>query len=312
MKNIKATLKSITTAILTTAILVTGINFGTPAVANAQIMSLVPSVPTYDGNKKKTITLKPGETKQFTVKQKTTCMAEQPGIQHHCEGLDCWKKWTVSDENVVKAELGSDPKDARIDTLDIIGVGTGTATITLICKHDHTMGCAIIIPVKVSLPKATAKQKKCKHKYKITKKATCERNGIKTCKKCKYQKEIKKIAHKYITESVQVTTHTGFWFVRECDCGFQVKVKFTGQISGDSVYTTIEANTAYIAPDSPYPSLEEAFTAFGKHQADTLCIGYGGYAEWEEEFGSQTLYETQTICKYCGQKKESIEKTESK
>lgn len=315
MKNIKATLKSITTAILTTAILVTGINFGTPAVANAQIMSLVPSVPTYDGNKKKTITLKPGETKQFTVKQKTTCMAEQPRIQHHCEGLDCQKKWTVSDENVVKAELGSDPKDARIDTLDIIGVGTGTATITLICKHDHTMGCAIIIPVKVSLPKATAKQKKCKHKYKTTKKATCERNGIKTCKKCKYQKEIKKIAHKYITESVPVTTHTGFWFIRECGCDkFQVKVKFIGQISGDSVYTTLNDKTAYVAPDSPYPSLEAAFTAMEQHSVDDGCLHpiLGSFVEWEEEFGSQSYYETQTICKYCGREKQNIEAAEPK
>jgi len=305
MKNIKSTLKSITIVILTIAILVTGINFGTPAVANAA-SKLTPSVPAYDADKCETVTLKPGETKQFTIK-KTGGPISSPG--HNC-GLDCFLITKVSDENVVKAEWGSDPKDPRIDTIDIIAVGSGTATITSICKHEP--GCMLTIPVKVSLPKATAKQKKCKHKYKTTKKATCERNGIKTCKKCKYQKEIKKIAHKYITESVQVTTHTGFWFVRECDCGFQVKVKFTGQISGDSVYTTIEANTAYIAPDSPYPSLEEAFTAFGKHQADTLCIGYGGYAEWEEEFGSQTLYETQTICKYCGQKKESIEKTESK
>lgn len=304
MKNIKSTLKSITIVILTIAILVTGINFGTPAVANAA-SKLTPSVPAYDADKCETVTLKPGETKQFTIK-KTGGPISSPG--HNC-GLDCFLITKVSDENVVKAEWGSDPKDPRIDTIDIIAVGSGTATITSICKHEP--GCMLTIPVKVSLPKATAKQKKCKHKYKTTKKATCERNGIKTCKKCKYQKELKKIAHKYITESVPVTAPTGFWFIRECDCGFQLKVEFTGQISGDSVYTTLNDKTAWFAQDSPYQSWEDVMTAWSTHPRgeNGYCVGF---VEWEEEFGSQHYYETQTICKYCGREKQNIEATEPK
>lgn len=292
MKNL---MKTLTIVMLTIAIVVTNIVI---PMNNTTVSAA--ALPEFRDTK--SLTMKPGDTKRFLLTGKTP------------DNVDRYK-WSSSDENIVKVE--TDFVDQTKDyTLCIIlkAVSSGTVTITGKCMYAGIKGYpdTVTMTVKVSLPKATAKQKKCKHKYKTTKKATCERNGIKTCKKCKYQKEIKKIAHKYITESVPVTAPTGFWFIRECDCGFQVKVKFTGQISGDSVYTTIEANTAYIAPDSPYPSLEEAFTAFGKHQADTLCIGYGGYAEWEEQFGSQHYYETRTICKYCGREKQNIEAAKSK
>lgn len=291
MKNL---MKTLTIVMLTIAIVVTNIVI---PMNNTTVSAA--ALPEFRDTK--SLTMKPGDTKRFLLTGKTP------------DNVDRYK-WSSSDENIVKVE--TDFVDQTKDyTLCIIlkAVSSGTVTITGKCMYAGIKGYpdTVTMTVKVSLPKATAKQKKCKHKYKTTKKATCERNGIKTCKKCKYQKEIKKIAHKYITESVPVTAPTGFWFIRECDCGFQLKVEFTGQISGNSVYTTLNDKTAWFAQDSPYQSWEDVMTAWSTHPRgeNGYCVGF---EEWEEQFGSQHYYETQTICKYCGREKQNIEATEPK
>lgn len=88
----------------------------------------------------------------------------------------------------------------------------------LIIKESRPTDIRITIKVTKAASKLTATQKKCKHSWKVTKKATCQRVGTKTCKKCKLQKTIKKTDHKwvattrtsYATEDIilEVGTHT--------------------------------------------------------------------------------------------------------
>lgn len=74
--------------------------------------------------------------------------------------------------------------------------------------------------IKVTTPKATAKQLKCKHSWKTTKKATCLRSGEKVCKKCKLRKVLKKKAHSYTTEKREFTyyDHYPVYICNGCTC----------------------------------------------------------------------------------------------
>ena len=247
------------------------------------------SVPTWNG---KTVTLKPGETKQFIVETKDTCMAKLPTAQHYCTYNECWARSTSSDKNVVKVEYGHDPKDARVETVDLIGVGTGTATITFECRHDYIKGCMVTIPVKVTLPAPTKKQKKCKHSYKTTKKATCQKAGIKTCKKCKFQKEIKRTAHNYKSTTVTKIEPEGYYYIQRCnhetngelDCEFPAMIKYY--------------KDGGVTPDSPCKSLAELRSIMCKHGEETGH--FGGYYDYEEDWGEVITEVTEERCTMCG------------
>ena len=130
--------------------------------------------------------------------------------------------WTCSDETVVNMKriygLTGDewePYYLSLDYSALRPLEPGTATVSAVNPEDNT---TISFTINVKGPKITAKQKSCSHKFKTTTKATCERPGLKTCKKCKLQKLIAEKAHKYITVSEDRQKRI-YERVYPCDCG---------------------------------------------------------------------------------------------
>lgn len=130
--------------------------------------------------------------------------------------------WTSSDETVVNMKriytLTGDEWEPYYLSLDYVvlrPLEPGTAIISAANPKDNT---TISFTINVKGPKVTAKQKSCRHKFKTTTKATCERPGLKTCKTCKLQKLIAEKAHKYITVSEDRQKRI-YQRVYPCGCG---------------------------------------------------------------------------------------------
>jgi len=262
MKNL---LKTLITTILVAAIVVTGISIDTTTV----------TAKTTNGTFKNggTVTLKVGDYKKLLVQ-------DSDG-----EDITSKYKWSSSDNSVVKVESELYSDEDYTECVLLTGVGSGTATITgkgIGPRPNVTM------TVKVTLPAPTAKQKKCKHKFKTTKAATCERGGIKTCKKCKYQKEIKKVDHKYVNKTTNTVTYD-YWIGRiDChgdNCTFSVTMKFDN-----------EGNTT---PDSEYPTAKAAFDALQKHMAENGHWIWGGTNGYEPCGEGHEVIEVKKLCKWC-------------
>ncbi len=102
---------------------------------------------------------------------------------------------------------------------ELIAAGSGTATLTGSPVGLSYASTELTVTVKMAGP--TAKQKKCKHSFKVTKKATCERLWRKNLQKCKLQKSIKMTSHKYVNTTVKTTEYDGFEYIvmcSGCDC----------------------------------------------------------------------------------------------
>lgn len=262
MKNL---LKTFITTILVAAIVVTGISVNTDTV----------TAKTTNGTFKNggTVTLKVGDYKKLLVQ-------DSDG-----EDITSKYKWSSSDNSVVKVENELYSDEDYTECVLLTGVGSGTATITgkgIGPRPNVTM------TVKVTLPAPTAKQKKCKHKFKTTKTATCERGGIKTCKKCKYQKEIKKVDHKYVNKTTNTVTYDYWTSTMDCHgdhCTFSVTVKYD--------------NEGNVAPDSEYPTPDAAFDALQKHMAEN-CHGIWGGTNGCQPYGERhEVIEVKKLCKWC-------------
>ena len=78
----------------------------------------------------------------------------------------------------------------------------GTAVIT--CFNDWS---GETVSFTINVKGATAKQKACKHVWKTTKKATCNRPGVKVCKKCKLTKAISQKKHQWETYETTKTVY---------------------------------------------------------------------------------------------------------
>ncbi len=278
MKNL---IKTIITSILTAAILITGINIDTTTVTAATTKG---GEFTNGGF----VTIKPGDSLKLTVTDTNKIFDYSYINDYDVVGN---YKWSSSDTSVLK--VGTDFYDEKVDYTEcvvLIGVGPGTATIT---GKSGGRQPDITMTVTVSLPKATAKQKKCKHKYKTTKAATCERAGIKTCKKCKFQKMIAKPDHKYVTKTVTKVEYDYFTATLEChdDCG----CKFTTTIKYDK-----DGN---VAPDSDYPDRNAWWDAMLDHMAKERHDSFGGNASYFPCGPGHVVKKTVEMCKWCGKEK---------
>lgn len=281
------TLTSIIASILTLAILLTGSSLDGAMTANATT-----TVDQFkDGS---TVTMKPGDVKKLLV--------TNPANKY---------KWSSSDESVatVSVEFVDDTVDYT-ECAEITAVSSGTTTITAEYKGTtirYTM------TVNVTLPKMTAAQKKCKkHVWKVTKKATCTRNGIKTCKKCKLQKETKKTAHKYMDCILNTEVCDSYYYIESCTTclldpnvkkgeAFTVKVKYLGSSVNDP--------NSKLAPDSEY-TLKEATQLMSEHLATHgfTHLGNGLYtsASYNQTFEPCDTHDEKTEvkqCVYCGTRK---------
>ncbi len=292
MKNL---IKTIITSILTAAILITGISVDITTVTAATTND------TFQNGG--TVTLKPGDSMKLLVQDS--------------DGEDdtYGYKWSSSDTNVLKVETDIyDEDDGSIDCVVLIGVSAGTATVI---GKGKGLRPNITMTVTVTLPKATAKQKKCKHKYKTTKAATCERAGIKTCKKCKFQKMIAKPDHKYVDKKV-TTTEYDYSIVTVkctgCDCTEPHETVSNGytvfEVCNNPCYwsaSVILDKNGNATADSEYASIEEALYAHAEHAITMLQNGYekhGTNGTYEYPYGEgHTVTTTVQACKWCGTKR---------
>ena len=293
----KKPLKQIITAILAAAILITGIqlNDTTTAIAAETVTAITQDMK---------ISMKPTDTKRLILLDESG--NNRSGTDYESYDYIDLFDWTSSDENVVMIDMDdvSDTDSRWCLILKPTGEGTATITGTLTRSKKPPIGSEIRITVTVKKPaaKMTAKQKKCKHTYKTTKKATCERAGIKTCTKCKWQKTIAKVDHKYVTKTIKTTDIEGYYYVIQCshanlktdevDCNWTAKMKFD--------------RFGNLMPDSEYKSMDEMMAAYGdpskhkvpKNEIHASCMEY--YEEWGEQV---TTTRKASVCKYCGKEK---------
>ena len=309
----KNNIKTIITSILVAAILITGISFDTSITANAA------STASYI-QKWGTITMKPGDTKKVIVTD--------------ADGNDITTKykWTSSDKSIVKVNMDLVSQSDFTECLELIAAGSGTVTLT---GNPTGMGYGkteLTVTVKMAGP--TAKQKKCKHNWKVTKKATCERTGVKTCKRCKLQKSIKRTAHKYVNSTLRTTEYDGFEYIvmcSGCDCpNSDVCPMFTKGIACDTkcdftfVITTKERGNTIAYPYhydrvifiEDYDSFDDAVTYAClfvqlQHPEDIKTksngtlnpLMHGSYEDFEYYYGAHDVTKTVKTCKYCGKEK---------
>lgn len=293
----KLTLKPIITAVLTAAILVTSINTGYVTTVNAAT-----TTDTFtDGG---TVTVKPGDVKNLLVQDDT--------------GKDITNnyKWSSSDTNIVKVstDLYYGPK-GYTNCIELVAVSSGTVTITGKYKFsDEAYYSAdfydpnrpdLTMTVKVTMPKMTAKQKKCKHKYKVTKKATCALAGIKTCKKCKWQKTLSKTDHKWIDTEVTRYAYTEQHIRVQCWGCYCPEVTYRSYDWHHDTGTKCEHPCGKVFTTEEYGTVDALKAAMLEH-TKTGCNGCRGEEMWGEYMGGpmKETTVTVTVCKYCGTEKE--------
>lgn len=301
----KLNAKKIVTLILTAVITLSGISLNTSVTAHA-------ATAVSDVQKWGTITMKPGDTKKVIVKDK--------------DGKDITTqyKWSSSDNSVVKVNMDFVSQSDYTECLELIAAGSGTATLTGSPVGLSYAPTELTVTVKMAGP--TAKQKKCKHSFKVTKKATCERAGVKTCKKCKLQKSIKMTSHKYVNTTVKTTEYDGFEYIvmcSGCDCpnGSECPSHYGIECDTQCDYTiviTTKARAGVIAYPYHYDEvfyLEDYDSLWDatQHAADKVMYHamydlksdmHGAYEDFEYLYGEHEVTKTVKACTYCGKYKE--------
>lgn len=301
----KNNLKTIITCILVACIMLTGIGLDNTVTVNAATKASYVQ-------KWGTVTMKPGDTKKVIVTD--------------TDGNDITTKykWTSSDKSIVKVNMDFVSQSDFTECLELVAAGSGTATLTgeSVSILDYNK---IQITVTVKMAGPTAKQKKCKHSWKVTKKATCERAGVKTCKKCKLQKSIKRTAHKYVNTKLTVTEYDGYEYIVKCsgcDCPpFECPSDITG-VECDTacnftiVITTKDRGNTIAYPyhydkviyyedyDNPNEAFSDAIVDIRLHaEVDLKSDTHGSYEDFEYGYGAHDVTKTVKVCKYCGKEK---------
>ena len=289
----RKTLKQIITAILAAAILITGISPGSTMTAHAAT-----TVENFKQNGE--ATMKPGDVKKLLVMDKS--------------GKDLVEtyKWSSSDSSILKVE--SDFVDDSVDftcCVYVTALKNGTATITGKSIYGYQ---PLTMTVNVQLAKATAKQKKCKHTWKTTKKATCERTGIKTCKKCKLQESIAKKAHTWTEKTVYTQECWHIIHCNVCSCYEDPELYEKCQNGHCSTQCTLKVKVEDYRDYKNMPGYEDAGSAIGAAQralirlhaetgADHSTKVLARYEDYEQPYGPLIPCGTETVCKKCGAKK---------
>ncbi|MCX4299603.1 MAG: Ig-like domain-containing protein [Lachnospiraceae bacterium] len=297
----KNTIKSILYMLLIAAIIITGISLDETATAGAaaKFSNFV------NGG---TISMKPGSTKRFLVRVKYNA-----GDELSCEDYS----WSSADKSIVS--VGTDFVDPSVDYeteyLEVTAVNSGTATVTGKSKRYGYASITMTVTVTQSKSTTTASYK-CSHSWKITTKATCQRAGIKTCKKCRLQKKIGKTSHKYVNTTVFTIERDGFYHEYYCTCfvyadgtpvdkdpdrgknfdicNWGVKIKYD--------------KYGNITPDSDFKSEDEAYSYLSsEHQSPKNPDWHYHYswADAEIDINPHQVKKIVKKCKYCGIEKPS-------
>lgn len=305
----KKSFKHIIPMVLISAILITSIITGSTATANAATTASYVQ-------KWGTVTMKPGDTKKVIV------------TDFDGNDITTKYKWTSSDKSIVKVNMDFVSQSDLTECLELIAAGSGTVTLTgkaVSILEDIT---TIQLTVTVKMTGPTAKQQKCKHKFVVSKKATCERAGVKTCKKCKLQKSIKRVDHKYVNTTIKTTEYDGYEYIVmcsgcdcppfECDggicptsCDFTVVV--TTKERGDVIDYPFHYDRVLYVEDHGGTGLdyrtwndaiEEATDIILWHAMyDLKSTKHGAWEDFEWAYGEHEVTKTVKMCKYCGKEK---------
>ena len=196
----KNALKHIISMVLIAAIAITGVNFGGEAVT-ANAATKYETLTVNSSGDSITINMKVGETKRLLI------------TDENGKDIVTSRGWVTPYSREV-VTITSDFSDDNWTTeyMEITANAPGEVTIkgrtegyiisdqtTIVPKESWPNDIRITIKVTKAASKLTVKQKKCRHSWKTTRKATCQRVGTKTCKKCKLQNTIEKTDHKWIT-----------------------------------------------------------------------------------------------------------------
>lgn len=305
----KNKLNKIIATVLTLALTITGIGFSDITTAHAADDNVSYTLINCEGGadiENKTVTMKPGDIMRFQyIMQSGSLQMSAPTNNYTWE---CSDK-TIATMNIVywKTSAGT----PAIDWIEIRAEKAGTATITGTHKNN---GKTISFTVSVKAPKMTAKQKNCKHVWKTTRKATCVRNGMKACKKCKLEKVIKQKAHKFATntEIYEVYETYAIYVCNACTCGEHVPTGFGQFVENPTVYCDALCGESFDAMDYDTNNngfdvndVQAAYEAFEKHKADNNHI-CPSLSQYEGYCNPKPVPQVVTRCKTCGQTPEQI------
>ena len=277
--------------VLTLAMMITGISFGDTMTANAATNYGIYQVDNIRDVENTTITMKIGDEKRLNIMMKG----------YACDETNDYI-WESSDESIVKMNrnyrLDENSECAKVSNVSLIGLKSGTAVITA----RRPSGSEIVsVTVKVTTPKVTAKQKKCKHKFKVTKKATCLRYGMKTCKKCKLQKLVPQKKHSFETVTIN---------------SYKIKTRAVYICGGCTCDDHRHMGGSYDCPNAcdetfdplDYGSDDAAWDARSKHQNE---CGHGTSGNWhfyEVPTGvTEPVQKEISKCKFCHNSKNYLD-----
>ena len=305
------TIRHIAAVILAIAIVLTGISFSNTTTAYAA--SEYAGMENIEDLQNTTITMKIGDTKSIYAGNEYA-----PGyVISNTDSFD----WSTSDETVVsmkKVYYSYDPiVEPSLRYLTLTAEKTGTAVIT--AAHEttgETMSFTIVVKQKM-----TSKQKKCSHKFKTTKKATCLRSGMKTCTKCKLQRTIAKKEHKFETNYEEKKTIRKYvvYYCPFCGGTFDpydygctgpggdLEKNKAAEKAAEDAYFSHLGKCESEHPDSKFSS-EGNQTIMEGGGTGLIDTGHWWFIEASDYAHATTEIVRVTRCVYCENTKEDIEK----
>jgi len=278
--------------VLTLALAITGVSFGDVMTAQAAIDYGIYQVDNIRDVENTTITMKIGDEKRLNIMMKG----------YACDETNDYI-WESSDESIVKMNrnyaLDENSECAKVSDVSLIGLKSGTAVITA----KRPSGSEIVsVTVKVTKPKVTAKQKKCKHKFKVTKKATCLRYGMKTCKKCKLQKLVPQKKHEFKTVTVnsyEIKTRMVL-ICGGCTCDNHQHEGGVSNACSNACKETFDPRD--------YGSEDAAWNARSKHQSECRHETSGNWHFYEVPTGvTEPVQKEISKCKSCNNSKNYLD-----
>lgn len=278
------TLKSIIAMVLALALVLTGITLD-GITAEAKVVNYQKDRTDINNIKdlnETTINMKVGDTKKVDLVNES---------DKYTIDLTNSYAWESSDETVVSMQRQwTVDVMVKISHVIIKAEKSGTATIT--ATRVNT-GETVSFTVIVTAPKVTAKQKKCKHSWKTTKKATCMESGMKTCKKCKLQKVIAKKQHKLETVTKEKNDYT-YYLIYQCgaclceDPSVHYNDEFLCENWCEEEFSTLD-----------YGTPEAALAACNKHKEE-CNHGTGKTKYIQVPYEQITTNHDVTVCSACG------------
>ena len=289
-------LKQTITAILAAAILISGATFDS-MTAEAKMTAGYKKDRTgmEDANDiaNTTITMKIGDTKKVDIQK-----AYGSNNQYKYDQTNAYA-WASSDESVVSMQrewvTSASGEHAQLSYVTIKAEKPGTAVINAVAD---VTGETVSFTVTVEQPKVTAKQKKCRHSWKTTKKATCLESGMKTCKKCKLQKVVAKKEHTLEAQQEERYDYT-YYIVYQCGACTNEDPVVREYHMSNAGFEECEDWCEEEFSQLDYGSAEAAREACSRHK--TECKHGTGVTKYiQVPYKQKITYKDVNVCTSCG------------